>query len=79
MPSTETEKWRCGDCGHTESAPIDEYAGDEEIRTFGRRHRETTRTILVCPSCGSNDWHPDSVATSLLGRDVPIKTEESES
>lgn len=67
--SDSEDMFRCGECGHTEPCKIDEVAGREEKRTFAGDIREVEETVVVCPVCGSDDWHSDSVATALLGRD----------
>jgi len=75
MPSNSPEDgqedaFRCGACGHAEPCAIDEVVGDEETRTFGSGRHEVERTVVVCPECGSSDWHSDSVAESLFSRSV---------
>jgi uncharacterized protein with PIN domain len=62
-----TEEWDCGDCGHTEEAPIDEVTGETVKQTVGSGRREKEVEIVVCPECKSEDWHSESVRDALLG------------
>ena len=63
------EPWKCGDCGHTETGvPIDELAGERVTKTVGSGRREKEIETVICPECGSDDWHSKSIGEALLGR-----------
>lgn len=65
-----TEPWLCQDCGYTETdVPVDEVTGETEVQTFGSGAREVEREVVVCPECGSDEWHSRSVGEALLGWD----------
>lgn len=68
--NTPTEPYKCFDCGHTETAPVGDLAGEIVEVTVGEGRREKTVEVGVCPECGSEDWHSKGVAEALLGRDV---------
>ena len=56
-----TEQWRCADCSHTESGPVDELVGEEIEKTVGTGRRKKEITTVICPSCGSENWHSQAV------------------
>jgi len=65
--NSETEEWwHCGDCSHSESAPVGELAGEHYTKTVGSGHREKQIETVRCPNCQSEDWHSDS-ARMVLG------------
>jgi uncharacterized protein with PIN domain len=65
----EEEPWTCGDCSHTEPAPVNELAGRIIRKTVGSRARTNVIETSVCPNCYSEDWHSESVRNAFLGGD----------
>jgi|AntDeeMinimDraft_4_1070355.scaffolds.fasta_scaffold10061_2 ribosomal protein S27AE len=62
----QTETWECGDCGHTETAPTDELAGEPVAKTVGEGHREREIETTICPKCSSENWHSESVRDAFI-------------
>jgi len=60
------ERWECGDCGHTETAPLDELAGRPIKKTVGSGRRLKVIETAVCPECKSENWHSRSVREALV-------------
>lgn len=60
------ETWSCGDCGHTERAPVDELAGKPVTRVVaeGTRREHEVETV-VCPECEGSDWNSETVREIL--------------
>jgi len=67
---TESERWSCYDCGHIESAPIDELAGRAIKKTVGEGRRLTVIETTVCPECKSENWHSESVSEAFFDREI---------
>lgn len=60
------EEWECGDCGHSEKGPVDGITGEETQTVVGSGRREKEVTTVVCPSCGSDNWHSESVRDAFM-------------
>jgi len=61
-----TEQWRCAECGHTETGPVDGVTGEPIKKTVGQGRRETTIETVLCPLCSSDNWHSESVRDAFL-------------
>lgn len=55
------EPWKCADCGHTETAPVDKITGERVTKTVGEGRRARTIETAICPECGSENWNSESV------------------
>jgi len=71
-----TEEWDCGDCEYTDTAPIDKVVGETVAETVGSGRREKEIETVVCPNCGSDDWHSESVRDALLTSSSEEEEEE---